>query len=941
MKKISVIIAAYNAEEYLSETLDSIFLQTMNDSEYEVIISNDGSSDSTLDILNSYKQTYSNLIIIDKENGGPSSARNAGLDIAKGEYVFFFDADDILEGDALSTMYETASEKQADLLIGKYDIFNRHTTIAIHNLDDLIELEEIDKYNTDILWTFSLSNKLFRRDLIEKFNLRLPPVSYSEDGAFFTQFLYRSSKIVGLDYIIFHYRRYDDMNSITASISPSKIRDYITAHQIILASAEESFLRDYPEYNTIEEAREQNSDIHNYLNTIIQKQLQIMLNQFYIQFWSLDSDTVQLLVDEINNKLKILDMRVISTLSLSFPEFSLYDIKASQEDVLKNAFFTAVLYGDLANKDNFIKSLDSLEKQNLIFMKIVVPSSMKTDIEKEGMLQGNLFFEDSNSKEELFVSALNNTQTPYITFCDAEIIYATGIFRFAYRQLIKQQYDFISEGIYHKEYEQPQPLLLSKIAYTSLRNGRKNNPCLSMDATLANKFFCVDFVRKLHLDFGKELPELIKLCYMEGYYLYRLDGMLLYNNRETTFIDYIATEKTLPFIKEYLKDKPITLNSPEILYAPAESGKKFRLLPDKTEEDQAWNKKAASFQKKPLKNQVLFVSPRADGHLEGNAKALYPFIKGKKVICAKRLPHDPETALEMTEVILTSKVIVTDDYVKYLRYFPLRPEQRVIQLWHACGAFKKFGQRGTNMSLPEDRATHAQYNLVCVSGENLRSIYADAFDVNYNKVKALGCPRTDDYFNKRLINKTKRKIYFRHPSLIGKSVIVYAPTFRDVGCDRSEFHPELDFDRLSKDLLPNQILLICPHPVMKNDILPKKYKNIRVMRDFSTNDYMLISDMLITDYSSVIFEYALLRKPIAFFCYDLPTYDRGFYLNYPEDLPGDIYTNQDELTDYLTHPEKHILTDKMNSFVEKYMSACDGHSCERIAALINSYMEGK
>ena len=63
MKKISVIIAAYNAEEYLSETLDSIFLQTMNDSEYEVIIINDGSSDSTLDILNSYKQTYSNLII--------------------------------------------------------------------------------------------------------------------------------------------------------------------------------------------------------------------------------------------------------------------------------------------------------------------------------------------------------------------------------------------------------------------------------------------------------------------------------------------------------------------------------------------------------------------------------------------------------------------------------------------------------------------------------------------------------------------------------------------------------------------------------------------------------------------------------------------------------------------------------------------------------------
>ncbi len=78
------------------------------------------------------------------------------MDIAKGEYIFFFDADDILEPDALTSMYDAASEKHADLLIGKYDIFNRHTTIEIHNLDDLIELEEIEKYNTDILWTFLL-----------------------------------------------------------------------------------------------------------------------------------------------------------------------------------------------------------------------------------------------------------------------------------------------------------------------------------------------------------------------------------------------------------------------------------------------------------------------------------------------------------------------------------------------------------------------------------------------------------------------------------------------------------------------------------------------------------------------------------------------------------------------------------------------------------------
>lgn len=85
---------------------------------------------------------------------------------------------------------------------------------------------------------------------------------------------------------------------------------------------------------------------------------------------------------------------------------------------------------------------------------------------------------------------------------------------------------------------------------------------------------------------------------------------------------------------------------------------------------------------------------------------------------------------------------------------------------------------------------------------------------------------------------------------------------------------------------------------MKNDIVPKKYDNIKVVRDFSTNDFMFVSDMLITDYSSVIFEYALLKKPIGFFCYDLAIYDRGFYLNYPDDLPGEVYENQEQLEEF-------------------------------------------
>lgn len=243
------------------------------------------------------------------------------------------------------------------------------------------------------------------------------------------------------------------------------------------------------------------------------------------------------------------------------------------------------------------------------------------------------------------------------------------------------------------------------------------------------------------------------------------------------------------------------------------------------------------------------------------------------------------------------------------------------------------------MSIYYDNATHAQYNLVTVSSESIRSIYADAFNIDISKVKALGCPRTDYFFDAEWIQNTKEKIYSAYPEWRKKKIILYAPTFRDINEDRSQFHPELDFDLLSKKLLPDQMFLICPHPVMKNSIIEGEYDNIRVIREFSTNDLMHISYMLITDYSSVIFEYALLKKPIAFFCYDLANYNRGFYLKYPEDLPGDVYETQEELMDYIICEDKHSMTEKYTRFVEKYMSACDGHSSERIADLINSYME--
>ncbi len=937
--KISVIVAAYNAEKYLEETLDSLIYQSMKD--YEVIVVNDGSVDHTADILNEYEKRHSIMKVIHQENGGPSAARNAGLAVARGVYIYFFDADDILELDALSSLYQCAVRRRADLVIAKYDIFDRYRTTPVNGINDLVQEKKIGIYDPRILWTFSLCNKLFKAEIIRKYSLQLPPISYSEDGAFLMNYIYHCQRITGLDKVIFHYRRMynGEAESITASISPSKIRDYIEAHHIILKSAEKSFLRDYPDSHSLKEVMKGHDDVQKYMNEIIRKELQILLDQFYSKFWELDEDTVSLLVAEMREKLGALNIRERSILQDGHPEFALERIPVTPAEVLAQAHITFVLFGDRACSENFINCMNSLFRQNLVTIVIMVPESMRDILEENNMLQGNVLFVPAGSEKELFYYALDHAVTPYLVFGDPKISYVNNAFKYVLKHFIKSPGDFIVEAVYHRNYGEIQAVLLNHMVLESLKLGYEDNPFLCMDNTLANKFFKIEFLRSFAFDRNRPIGEYLSLFYKKGYYPFMNDGVVLFEDEEKNFIDFIGTPETIPFMREYLEEKPADLNSPELVRELNEVLAKLVPLPTNNILQLIYKKILALLKKHSVKNQVLFISIRKDGELEGNAKALYPYVKGEKVVCAKMLPHSLFTGFKLFYQVYTSRIIVTDDYLRYLRHFQLREEQRVIQLWHACGAFKKFGQRGTNMSIYYDNATHAQYNLVTVSSESIRSIYADAFNIDISKVKSLGCPRTDYFFDTEWIQNTKEKIYSAYPEWRKKKIILYAPTFRDINEDRSQFHPELDFDLLSKKLLPDQMFLICPHPVMKNSIIEGEYDNIRVIREFSTNDLMHISYMLITDYSSVIFEYALLKKPIAFFCYDLANYNRGFYLKYPEDLPGDVYETQEELMDYIICEDKHSMTEKYTRFVEKYMSACDGHSSERIADLINSYME--
>ena len=147
------------------------------------------------------------------------------------------------------------------------------------------------------------------------------------------------------------------------------------------------------------------------------------------------------------------------------------------------------------------------------------------------------------------------------------------------------------------------------------------------------------------------------------------------------------------------------------------------------------------------------------------------------------------------------RVIVTDDYIRYLRQVRLRPQQKVVQLWHAAGAFKRFGLDAPSRLTPqEERSTHDQYTDVIVSSEDVREFYAGAFGVPVEIVRALGVPRTDRLLSPSFREEAQTRVFALCPKLKGKTVYLYAPTFREIDGTVAAFDPALSFEALDAAL---------------------------------------------------------------------------------------------------------------------------------------------
>ncbi len=336
----------------------------------------------------------------------------------------------------------------------------------------------------------------------------------------------------------------------------------------------------------------------------------------------------------------------------------------------------------------------------------------------------------------------------------------------------------------------------------------------------------------------------------------------------------------------------------------------------------------------PVQDKVTFISRQANQNTEDiqmlgdELKSQRPDVK-VVYLCKKlegNLLQKMGYALHMLSQmyhIATSRVVILDSYCICVSVLKQRDSLTVIQMWHALGSLKKFGLsiigegEGRSKETAELMAMHKNYDYVLTSGQACLMNFADAFGYTQelHKMKIMSLPRVDKLTDDYIKSNALERIYHRYPEFREKKVVVYAPTFRK-GKDISR-----EIDELARQFNKDEYVFVLKnHPLVSVDCQDAFTDN-----EFTTLEMILAADYVVCDYSAVVYEAAVLKKPLFFYTFDYESYgvDRDFYIDYKAEMPGFISGNPKELADAIINNKYslELIADFAHRYVEN-QSGC-------------------
>ena len=344
--------------------------------------------------------------------------------------------------------------------------------------------------------------------------------------------------------------------------------------------------------------------------------------------------------------------------------------------------------------------------------------------------------------------------------------------------------------------------------------------------------------------------------------------------------------------------------------------------------------------------EILFASALIS-ELSGNLRAVHDRMVARgldrefDLVTALRPPNERRGFLgrvRLASALDRATVILLDDSYPPLHWLKIGPTVRIIQLWHAAGAFKTVGYSrvGTPTDADKFARVHMKYTAAIVSSEHDVPFYAEAFGIPEDIVVPTGIPRMDRFFDQRARDTGLAAARAAFPETVGRTTILYAPTFRGGGPTTSHFDlGVLDYAALHAVAVEKDaVVVIKLHPFVVQPLgIPAAFAD-RLLDGsraaIDVNDMLFAVDLLITDYSSIVFEFSTLGRPMLFYAYDLEEYvaTRDFYEPFETFVPGRIVRTFPELLDAIRRDDYEV--DKVAAFAASHFSHLDAGSTDRV-----------
>lgn len=347
---------------------------------------------------------------------------------------------------------------------------------------------------------------------------------------------------------------------------------------------------------------------------------------------------------------------------------------------------------------------------------------------------------------------------------------------------------------------------------------------------------------------------------------------------------------------------------------------------------------------KKCKNTILFMTEQSPT-LGSNLQAVKDRMIERKLdeqytilTSARPASYEKQTKKSMRELlkkIAKSRMIFIDDHAPIFDWLEINERTKLIQLWHAGAGFKSSGySRWGHLGCPAPVSCHRQYKYGIAGSRHIGKFFSEVFGINDEQILPTGMPRMDEYLDEEYRKKKTEELYELYPMCKGKKVILFAPTYR--GRNRATAHypyEMIDFDRLYRFCGDEYVILFKMHPWVAQPVPIKEEQKDRFV-DVNTfpniNDLFYITDMLITDYSSNIFEFSLMRKPMLFFAFDKIQYafSRGFHRDYEEAAPGKVCYDFEQLMTALENKDYEY--EKVEEYVRLHFDYIDSHASDRV-----------